>query len=104
MPDEVPVSQARVGGDERDARHVGKASRTEQQQALLRNSLEERPERDQARIFTSRRRSGSVADRRDCLSGVFLLLFDRPLLFRGLLGFLLLLLRGLMGHGASFWL
>jgi hypothetical protein len=47
MPDEVPVSQARVGGEERDTRHVGKASRTEQQQALLRNSLEERPERDQ---------------------------------------------------------
>jgi hypothetical protein len=34
---------------------------------------------------------------------MLLLLFDRLLLFRGLLGFLLLLLRGLMGHGASFW-
>ena len=37
MPDEVPVSEPGVGGEERDARHVGEPSRAEQQNALLRN-------------------------------------------------------------------
>src|SRR5258708_6627604 len=40
-------------------------------------------------------------DQRDCLSCGRLLMLDRPPLFRSHLGFLLLLLRWLMGHRAS---
>src|SRR6185312_5381800 len=48
VPDEVPVSQPGIGGEEPDTRHVGKASRAEQQQPLRRNAFEERLERYQA--------------------------------------------------------